>query len=141
MLFLVSGWPLGGELTDTRLELGAQWYAVGLSTNEPERFQGFHSERLLLVLDEANGVDERIYEAGPLRLLEVISESEKGRSAVLVIGHNPGMEELLQILTGRNEQMATGTLSKIDLNADEWNKVREGASLDWIVKPKELAAG
>ena len=86
--------------------------------------------------------DERIYEAGPLRLLEAISESEKDRSAVLVVGHNPGMEELLQILTGRNEQMATGTLAKIDLNADEWNKVREGdASLDWIVKPKELAAG
>jgi len=86
--------------------------------------------------------DERIYEAGPLRLLEVISESEKDGSAVLVVGHNPGMEELLRILTGRNEQMATGTLAKIDLNAGEWNKVREGdASLDWIVKPKELAAG
>lgn len=86
--------------------------------------------------------DERIYEAGPLRLFELISEIEKDSSAVLVVGHNPGMEELLQILTGRNEQMATGTLAMIDLNADEWNKVREGeAGLDWIVKPKELAAG
>lgn len=54
---------MGGTLTDTRLELSAQWLAVGLSTNEPERFQGFHAEHLLLVIDEASGVSEEIYEA------------------------------------------------------------------------------
>ena len=84
--------------------------------------------------------DQRIYEAGPRRLLEVISEIEEDLSVVLLVGHNPGMEELLQLLTGSLEQLATGTLAKIDLAAAEWSKVREGkASLDWIVKPKELA--
>ena len=47
----------------TKLELGDRWFALGLSTNEPERFQGHHSDHLLLVVDEASGVDERIYEA------------------------------------------------------------------------------
>ena len=47
----------------TKLEIGDQWFAIGLSTNEPERFQGHHAEHLLLVVDEASGVDERIYEA------------------------------------------------------------------------------
>lgn len=47
----------------TKLELGVEWFAIGLSTNEPERFQGHHAEHLLLVVDEASGVDERIYEA------------------------------------------------------------------------------
>ena len=61
--------------------------------------------------------DGRIYEAGPLRLLEVISEIEGSMSAVLLVGHNPGMEELLKILTGSLEQMATGTLAKIELSA------------------------
>jgi phage terminase large subunit len=47
----------------TKLELGVEWFAIGLSTNEPERFQGHHADNLLLVVDEASGVDERIFEA------------------------------------------------------------------------------
>jgi hypothetical protein len=47
----------------TKLELGDQWFAIGLSTNEPERFQGHHADHMLLIVDEASGVDERIFEA------------------------------------------------------------------------------
>ena len=47
----------------TRLDIGPEWFAVGLSTNEPERFQGHHAEHLLAVFDEASGVGEDIYEA------------------------------------------------------------------------------
>jgi phosphohistidine phosphatase len=84
--------------------------------------------------------DQRIYEAGPLRLLEVVSQIEEGRSSVLLVGHNPGMEELLRLLTDGVEHLATGTLAKIDLKAAGWsNVVDENGSLDWIVKPKKLA--
>jgi phosphohistidine phosphatase len=83
--------------------------------------------------------DQRIYEAGPLRLLEVISEIEEERSEVLVVGHNPGMEELLQLLTGDIEHMATGTLLKIDLRTAKWSKAADHkGNLAWLVKPKEL---
>lgn len=54
---------LDGVLTDTRLELGPDWFAIGLSTDQPERFAGHHAENLLLVVDEASGVSEDIYEA------------------------------------------------------------------------------
>jgi hypothetical protein len=47
----------------TKLELGTQWFAVGHSTDRPERFQGHHADHLLLIVDEASGVDERIFEA------------------------------------------------------------------------------
>ena len=47
----------------TKLEVGDEWFAIGMSTNEPERFQGHHAEHLLLIVDEASGVDEKIYEA------------------------------------------------------------------------------
>lgn len=84
--------------------------------------------------------DQRIYEAGPLRLLEVISEIEEKRSEVLVVGHNPGMEELLQLFTGRIERMATGTLAKIDLKTTKWSKAADHrGNLAWLVRPKELA--
>jgi phage terminase large subunit len=47
----------------TSLEMGEDWFALGLSTNEPERFQGHHADHLLLICDEASGVEEPIYEA------------------------------------------------------------------------------
>jgi len=86
--------------------------------------------------------DQRIYEASPLRLLEVISQIEEDKNRVLLVGHNPGLEELLQVLTGSVEHMATGTLGKIDLKATKWTKALEDkGSLDWLVKPKELDEG
>jgi hypothetical protein len=46
----------------SKLELGPGRYAIGLSTNEGVRFQGFHGN-VLIVLDEAPGVLPEIYEA------------------------------------------------------------------------------
>jgi phage terminase large subunit len=54
---------IGGELFGTRLEIANDWFAVGLSTDRPDRFQGHHAERLLLVVDEAAGVSQEIFEA------------------------------------------------------------------------------
>jgi hypothetical protein len=54
---------IGGELFDTRLEIDTDWFAIGLSTDRPERFQGHHAEHLLLVVDEASGVSQEIFEA------------------------------------------------------------------------------
>jgi hypothetical protein len=69
-----------GQLFDTRLELGPDWFAIDLSTDRPERFAGHHAEHLLLVVDEASGVDERIYEAA-----EGFLTSQSAR--VLLIGN------------------------------------------------------
>lgn len=55
--------PLGGELLQTEYRLGPNNYAVGLSTNEGVRFQGFHADRVLVILDEAPGVAADIHEA------------------------------------------------------------------------------
>lgn len=57
--------PLGGELAPKSPELQIvqdQWYAAGISTNDPDKFQGFHEENVLVVVDEAAGVDRKIFE-------------------------------------------------------------------------------
>ena len=50
------------DVNQTELRLGPNNYAIGLSTNEGVRFQGFHG-RILIVLDEAPGVRPDIWEA------------------------------------------------------------------------------
>ena len=44
--------------------------------------------------------DERIYEAEAQNLLQVISEIEPSVSLAMLVGHNPGFEELFHALTG-----------------------------------------
>jgi phosphohistidine phosphatase len=86
--------------------------------------------------------DERIYEAGAQRLLEVVKQIEKSKKSVLLVGHNPGLEEFLQVLTGASENMPTGTLSKIALGASSWAAIGDkGGTLEWIVTPKQLKKG
>lgn len=83
--------------------------------------------------------DERIYEATPARLLELVSQIENESKAVLLVGHNPGMQELLLSLTGQNEEYPTATLAKIAFKNLKWTEVgNKKGSLEWLVKPKEL---
>ena len=44
---------IGGKLTRTRLDFAPNRYAYGFSTNTEDRFQGFHSGNILVVVDEA----------------------------------------------------------------------------------------
>lgn len=50
-------------ILDTQINIGPKWFALGLSTDRPDQFQGFHSKRLLVVGDEASGIAEEIYQA------------------------------------------------------------------------------
>ena len=55
-------YPLGGRCLNVSWTLGAKWFAVGLSTDDPNRFQGFHAEHILGVIDEGAGVEAPIWE-------------------------------------------------------------------------------
>lgn len=54
---------MGGTMLTTRWEIDDNWFAVGLSTDEPDNFSGFHAAHLLVIVDEASGVGDEIYEA------------------------------------------------------------------------------
>ena len=83
--------------------------------------------------------DERIYDATAARLFEVVSQAEEGAGELLLVGHNPGMEELLELLTGEARRMPTAALARIHLDADEWARLgARSGRLEWHVKPKDL---
>jgi phosphohistidine phosphatase len=84
--------------------------------------------------------DERIYEADAARLLEVVTQAAEPADALMLVGHNPGMEELLTFLTGEERRMPTAALACVTLDVEKWGKVRARAGrLEWLVRPKELA--
>lgn len=83
--------------------------------------------------------DERIYEATGARLFEIVGQIEEDANVAMLVGHNPGLEELLEALTGEAHNLPTAALACIELNIEKWNKVRAGGGqLEWLVKPKEL---
>jgi phosphohistidine phosphatase len=83
--------------------------------------------------------DERIYEASATRLLEITSQIENDRKTVLLVGHNPGLEELLRVLTGEEHRLPTAALVKMKLKISKWSDASENkGTLEWIVSPKEL---
>ena len=84
--------------------------------------------------------DQRIYEAGGLRLLEVISQVENDHKTLLLVGHNPGIEELLMLLTGEAARVPTATLMKLELKSSKWATAADKrAKLAWLIKPRDLA--
>lgn len=50
------------EVSQTGLSLDTKWYAIGISTSTPDNMRGYHADRLLVVIDEAGGVDDIIFE-------------------------------------------------------------------------------
>lgn len=82
--------------------------------------------------------DERIYEASPLRLMEIVSEIDNSVESVLLVGHNPGFEGLVKFLTGEFQSIPTAALAVIDLETDDWEAVYpECCNLRTLIRPKE----
>lgn len=57
--------PLGGVLlpVSPELRVAEKWYAIGTVANDPNAFAGFRSDEILVVEDEAAGIDSTIDEA------------------------------------------------------------------------------
>jgi phosphohistidine phosphatase len=83
--------------------------------------------------------DERIYEASLRELVQIVTEIPDDKEVAIMIGHNPGFEELLSFFTGEHRRMPTCALAKIRFGDVSWKDVRAGeGSLEWFIAPKEL---
>jgi len=86
-----------------------------------------------------------VYLADVETLLQVLAGCPEDIDHVLLIGHNPGMEELLTYLCGEELPLSdngklipTATLAQITM-PDDWQKLQHcSAKLSQIIRPKEL---
>ncbi len=101
-------------------------------------------QTIKLVLEEAEfepkvRYDDRLYAASAGSVLEVLRETDDRADSVMVVGHNPGLQDLLEVLTGELEALPTAALARIELEVESWSDVRERSGrLEWVVRPKEL---
>lgn len=96
-------------------------------------------------------VEPRLYEAKPERLLEVVQDTEPDVRTLLMIGHNPGFEELAAKLAGHGDRYAAARMAKkyptcglavIDFAIEDWRDAAPRAGrLDRFVTPASLGEG
>ncbi len=87
-------------------------------------------------------VEEELYLARPTTFVEVIQKSApQSAETILIVGHNPGLEELVGILTGQKQLFPTAALAQIELPIERWDELtpETGGKLIHLWRPKELA--
>lgn len=103
------------EWTVERLTLRTQeekWFAVARTATKPDAMQGFHSESLLFVVDEASGVDNKIFEP----ILGALTGEE---TRFIMVGNPTKTEGFFYDAFTKNRNM----FNCITLNAENSNRV------------------
>jgi phosphohistidine phosphatase len=71
---------------------------------------------------------------------ELLKGSDAEAACVMLVGHNPGLEEFLEHLTGQYERLPTATMAHVELPAETWREfhIEAGVRLVMVQRPKEL---
>ena len=82
----------------------------------------------------------RLYLASVAEIIRVLGEVGGDASRLLLVGHNPGLEELAARLTGCAETLPTAALVQVELDLQSWSKFEEStpARLVNLWRPREL---
>lgn len=75
---------------------------------------------------------DSLYLAEPQAIVEVLRDLPDEHKRVLVIGHNPGLEGLLQMLTGRVESLPTSALAYLVLPVKSWQELEVNTETELI---------
>jgi phosphohistidine phosphatase len=81
-----------------------------------------------------------LYAAWPESYIDALSFQPDQYGCLMVVGHNPGLEELLLVLTGEAERMPTAALAQVTLPIDSWRELSYETlgELVEIWRPREL---
>jgi len=85
-------------------------------------------------------ISGELYEADAPKLREFISHLDSSVNRVLVIGHNPGLEEFLEPLAGAYIPLSTAALAQVEVAVDAWGDLAAETSgnLIQVWQPGEL---
>ena len=98
-----------------------------------ENCNGIGEDRLRKVQD--------FYHAPASAYLDYLNRfSDESADTLMFVGHNPGLEELVERLSGCWEIMPTAAVAQFDLEAEKWSEVQSPtkATLKNLWRPKEI---
>ena len=81
-----------------------------------------------------------LYLAPPGPYIEALRKVDEAVNRVMVVGHNPGLEQLLILLTGQHVLLPTATLAHVELDLAQWrdmNSQTHGTLVD-LWRPDSL---
>lgn len=85
--------------------------------------------------------DEGIYGASSAGLMKLVNRLPDDSSCAMLVGHNPGFEDLVGRLSGSHERMPTAALACLEFPVTSWSEVgEEEGKLVWLLTPKQLKA-
>jgi phosphohistidine phosphatase len=81
-----------------------------------------------------------LYLAEPDDYAQVLATLDERYRSVMIVGHNPGLEDLVEALTGLHEILPTAALARVALPIDGWSEMSldGSARLEQLWRPKEL---
>jgi len=93
--------------------------------------------------------DETIYLAPVETLLALVRAADDNGARLLLVGHNPGMEQLALLLSDGGTlhddvaaKYPTGALAEIGFEVDHWRDIAAGEGrLARFIRPRDLAPG
>ncbi len=116
--------------------------AVVCSTAVRARETWRHVERAFADRRAVSPVEFRadLYHADVEQLRSIVASIPEAHSAVLLIGHNPGLENFAESLTGTTVTIPTATLLCIELESPHWRDfaTAKTATVKHIWRPREL---
>ncbi len=84
-------------------------------------------------------LDDRIYEASPQTLKQIVIGLPNELESAMLVGHNPGIEGFIRNISGRNEPMPTASLAVLDIDTHFWSEVdSDSGHIIEIIRPKEV---
>lgn len=86
---------------------------------------------------------QQLYLAEPSTYLRLLGRLPDEIDLAMVVGHNHGLEHLIEKITGNWATMPTAAIAKIDLKIERWlqvGNVTQGAILS-VWRPKEIDDG
>jgi len=85
-------------------------------------------------------VDPHLYMASPADIISLLPTVRENAETVMIVGHNPGLEKLVEQLTGERHDLPTATLAQIGLPIDRWRdlKLSTRGRLVGLWRPEEL---
>ncbi len=86
-------------------------------------------------------IEDSFYFGGEEAVINFIKKTDKRINNLIIVGHNPTSEEIIQILASENfdKKVPTASIAAMNFNVETWKEIElKKGKLLWFICPKSL---